>query len=612
MAILPARGGAYRKDDQEWRGQRGASRPTVPLIDAGRRGCKANSRAGTRGYASGGRYGDNSQRSPRGSYTELHRAADSPATTLATHAAKIYSQRMSLVVGVARAVLVLAFSLAAVGKLRNIGSFRAALHEFGLPDRISGVLQWLLPAFELGIAVGLLRSSSVRYAAGCSLVLLLLFIIVILRNLIAGRHPSCNCFGQRHSAPISWRTLVRNALLLTCAVILVIVDPSQYGLNLAGVNQWWQDHNLTILAVVVVAMVVQFWLILLLMAQRGQMLLRLERLEAASRSTAPPGPNPTSNDSKSLSSRLIIGTKAPEFALPDANGNVITLASLRAAHKPVLLVFTHPSCAPCMAVLPEIAARQWKPLNPQTIAVISQGPRPRNSTKDAIKLQNLLWQRDDEVSDAYGVRGTPTGILVSPDGLIASTPAAGAEPVRALLNRPAIPEAERRNDHLNGYPSSSGLGAALELKERPDSTMTLTEILGADAIDLGGTPASIAQDGIGRTMLLFWNPACGFCQQLVPDLRQIVREDELGNVGIVAVSRGTVEDNTPIAALFRTVLDQEGRIMQRAQVSGTPMAIMFDRSGIAVSTVAAGGPAVIALARSRADGVVAARQGGDP
>ena len=43
--------------------------------------------------------------------------------------------------------------------------------------------------------------------------LLSLFVIAIAANLLLGRRPDCNCFGQIKSTPIGWTTVVRNAVL---------------------------------------------------------------------------------------------------------------------------------------------------------------------------------------------------------------------------------------------------------------------------------------------------------------------------------------------------------------------------------------------------------------
>jgi hypothetical protein len=50
--------------------------------------------------------------------------------------------------------------------------------------------------------------------------LLLLFVVGIGLNLARGRHPDCHCFGQLHSAPAGWSTLIRNLVLTVVASVL--------------------------------------------------------------------------------------------------------------------------------------------------------------------------------------------------------------------------------------------------------------------------------------------------------------------------------------------------------------------------------------------------------
>jgi hypothetical protein len=43
--------------------------------------------------------------------------------------------------------------------------------------------------------------------------------------LARGRQPDCRCFGQLHSAPVTWKTLVRNLTLAAVAVLVAAAGP---------------------------------------------------------------------------------------------------------------------------------------------------------------------------------------------------------------------------------------------------------------------------------------------------------------------------------------------------------------------------------------------------
>jgi hypothetical protein len=67
--------------------------------------------------------------------------------------------------------------------------------------------------------------------------------------------------------------------------------------------------------------------------------------------------------------------------------------------------------------------------------VLTQGTLKDNFVNIARNdLRNILFQNQREIAEQYQCLATPTGILVSPDGRIASTPAAGADKIRELIH----------------------------------------------------------------------------------------------------------------------------------------------------------------------------------
>jgi hypothetical protein len=68
------------------------------------------------------------------------------------------------------------------------------------------------------------------------------------------------------------------------------------------------------------------------------------------------------------------------------------------------------------------------------ISLISRGAAEENRAKSTEHgLTSVLLQQDWEVAEAYQVNGTPSALLVSPDGTVGSTMAGGAEAIRALV-----------------------------------------------------------------------------------------------------------------------------------------------------------------------------------
>src|SRR5205085_11239986 len=70
---------------------------------------------------------------------------------------------------------------------------------------------------------------TVWWGAVGALVLLLIFVAGIGYNLALGRTPDCHCFGQLHSAPAGWSTLVRNLVLALIAGLVVGFETGNTG-----------------------------------------------------------------------------------------------------------------------------------------------------------------------------------------------------------------------------------------------------------------------------------------------------------------------------------------------------------------------------------------------
>lgn len=137
---------------------------------------------------------------------------------------------------VARFALAAVFTVAGLAKLRDSQGSRKSLGDFGVPGALIPLLAVLLPVSEIGCAIALFRDGwAVRGATGAA-VLLCVFTVGIAVNLARGRAPACHCFGQLSSSAVSWRTLVRNfVLLMLAAGVLWRADkvtstwPSLYG-----------------------------------------------------------------------------------------------------------------------------------------------------------------------------------------------------------------------------------------------------------------------------------------------------------------------------------------------------------------------------------------------
>jgi thiol-disulfide isomerase/thioredoxin/uncharacterized membrane protein YphA (DoxX/SURF4 family) len=302
-----------------------------------------------------------------------------------------------------RLVLAGVFLTAGIGKLRDLPGSRRAVADFGVPERAARVVGLLLPLAEIAIAVALVPSPSARWGALAAAILLAAFIAGIARSLARGEQPDCHCFGQIHSAPASRATLARNAVLLAFAGVIVV-----YGSGPA-LDDWVSARSAAELAAVglgicAVAAATYAWTL----RARNQTLANNLRIESSVSAAAG-------------RFGLPVGTEAPSFVLEDMRGEPATLVGLVERGKPVLLMFVSPGCGPCNSMLPKLHQWQQSLSERLTIAIISTGTAEENAVLLEQGLEDVLLQERMEVADAYAVKGTPTALVVSRQGFIASS-----------------------------------------------------------------------------------------------------------------------------------------------------------------------------------------------
>ncbi len=506
---------------------------------------------------------------------------------------------MSIVLLLARVGLSLIFLIAGLAKLADLAGSRQALRDFGVPAALATPFGVLLPVAELAVAVALLPSFSAWFGAVGALVLLLLFVAGIGFNLARGRHPDCHCFGQVHSAPAGWSTLIRNLVLAALAGVVVIFGRANAGLDpLSWFGTWAPQSRIEVIGgvVVLVALVGEGWLLWHVLRQQGRLLLRLEATEArlASAGLAPPaGSAPFVG--------LSVGTPAPSFSLASVQGGTRTLISLLEAGKPVLLLFANPDCGPCAALFPEVGRWQRDYAEKLTLAAISRGSRESNQSKvQTLGIGVVLLQQDIEVQGIYQVSGTPSAVLVRPDGTIGSPVAQGADAIRRLVAG-AVGLPVLRSVPTAAAPTQ-GNGHGTQARPRPP-VPAIGELAPDFSLpDLDGNVVHLSDLRGSSTLLVFWRPGCSFCQRMLPDLKAWEAQAPSGAPQLLVVSSESVESNQAMELRSRVVLDQAGMsVGSQFGATGTPMAILVDADGKIASALAAGAPEVLALAGHRQD-----------
>jgi thiol-disulfide isomerase/thioredoxin len=115
--------------------------------------------------------------------------------------------------------------------------------------------------------------------------------------------------------------------------------------------------------------------------------------------------------------------------------------------------------------------------------------------------------------------------------------------------------------------------------------------------DLSGKFVSLSDFRGDKTLVLFWRPSCGFCQRMLPDLKAWEANPPAGAPRLLVVSTDSVADNQAMGLRSPVLLDQDGmRVGRLFGATGTPMAVLVDAEGKIASELAAGAPAVLALA----------------
>lgn len=463
---------------------------------------------------------------------------------------------MEILLLAARFVLAAVFGVAGLAKLRDAEGSRKSFQDFGVPSPFTPALAVLLPLAELACAIALLFDRWVSAGAIGAMALLTVFIMGITLGLARGRTVNCHCFGQLSSSPVSWWTLVRNVALLTLAgAVAVKADKLPSAWPALSLN-FFQTGILAAIGVLAVALALTLSFLLQIVRQNGRLMLRLEAVERR-----------LSIDSKTAPDAGIpIGDPAPLFELKSIEGGTTSLQHLTQAGQPVLLVFTEPGCEACEALQPALAQWQREHAARVRIVPISRGAEELNRAGSAAHgLHDVLLQADLEVVHAYRVTAAPSAILVV-NGKVASPMAMGPDAIRALVARSTLPPPVKKGD------------AAPSIK----------------LADLAGKTLDLASLHGRRTLLLFWSPACGHCQQMLPNVKTWKVAD--GEPELVVISSGSLEANHAQGFSCQVLLDPHFACGQAFGASGTPSAVVIDEDGRVASEVAGGAPAVFALA----------------
>lgn len=379
----------------------------------------------------------------------------------------------------ATAVLVVLFAVSGVAKLADLQGTRAAVEAFGVPGPATRTLAVLLPLAELGVALALLPGASRAVGGGAAALLLVVLSAAVLVNLVQGRRPTCHCFGRWGTSDVSWRTVLRNALLLVVAGA-VAVDP-----------RWTVGTGPAVLAVAAGAAL-------------AVGVLAVEHAAGAA-DVAARSADEQERTAASVADGLTDRGPAPDVSLLDLDGRPRRLAELEQGAPVTLLVVLSPGCGPCRELAPSVT--RWASTYAGRLGVVVVSYGDVTNLKERFSSDALVVLRDDDrvLRDALGTQAAPSAVLLSGGGRLLSEVGGGSPSVRVLLAAGltgAPPDLENGPD-MSGAPADSltldsvvALRPTVTRQDLDDESVLVDEATGANAVlDRVGTVVVQCLDG---------------------------------------------------------------------------------------------------------------------
>jgi peroxiredoxin len=503
---------------------------------------------------------------------------------------------MGIVLLIARLVLAMVFGVAGIAKAVDSAGTRRALIGFGIPERLASLLGPTLPLVEILIAAALIPLNYAWLGGTAALFLLLIFTIGIAVSLARGKSPDCHCFGQLHSEPVKWSTLIRNVVLMGVAGLVVVEGKENAGLSALN---WLLDlkaGEVVNLAISITSVAFVFTAVIYLrriVGQQGALLERIDAMKKVIDEDYAEAPVEHKDASPPLEG-LPIGAPAPSFSLATIAGGTVTLDDLLSYGKSVLLLFVSPNCHPCETLLPIVKTWERDYADQFTIALLSKGALQDNQARvEKYGARYLLLQGEHSVAEDYQAKWTPAAVFVSRYGRIASHVAYGDEAVRALVG-------ETAGKGISGN-GARAHGPGPQIAEGKSSLRVGDPAPDFSIVDLQSEPVG-TKDFLGRdTLLLFWDPACPFCRTLGEDIARWEERPPKGSPRLVFIASGDAEKIEEASRTFKSrfLVDQNSDVGELFGTHSVPSAVLIDRDGKIASIVGVGLPNVRTLAGIR-------------
>jgi hypothetical protein len=319
----------------------------------------------------------------------------------------------------ARTALGGVFVVAGLMKRGRTAALAKTMRDFGLPAATSGPAAALLPWAEIALGVMALVNLYGVLASAVLLCLLGAFTVAIAINLVRGRRPACNCFGDLSSTPITWWLVGRNVALAGLAV-LVCAAPETSARALVramassaalptGAFVWL----LGLSGIVCLQSLVVVWVA----ARHGSVLQRLEAMDQEA----------------AQGRRPVLQMPAPPFQVRDSAGRAVGLDDLLARGHDLLLLFVDAGCSSCADLMTEVERWQRELDGHLSIVVITKQVDVSEWNGRYAGVRDVFVQDNHKVSNLYGIHGTPAAVFVRRDGVWAGPASFGRAAIMELV-----------------------------------------------------------------------------------------------------------------------------------------------------------------------------------
>lgn len=488
---------------------------------------------------------------------------------------------MGLLLLFLRVLLAAIFFVAGFAKLADQKGSRKAMRDFGVPNALSPVVSIALPALEIAIAAGLMFIATSWVAAISAVVLLTIFTANMTYQIVKGKSPDCHCFGQLHSEPVGWTSVIRNFIIVLPALFLVAAGMQGQGTGLTALNA--ADAQLLALSLVGVCLAVCLYYLIRVSNQQKEMIKRIELVELIARD----GSSVERDDAGHPTDGLPIGAPVPRFELADLDGQKFFSDQLARPDRPALLFFVSPTCTPCEALIP--AFKEWEEEMGKELAIyfVSSGTADENREKFGDELSGkFLLQKDREFADAVSARWTPSALFIDSKSKIASHIAAGDTAIKELV------ENIERSDILADFvhfrlSSSTNETAKVAIGSKVPSFSAKT---------ISNVNMDLSSFGEKDTLLTFWSPTCPHCTEMADQIRSWEKVRSLDDPELIMISIGDdVEAHRELGLTSEIILDPKNKLTTKMGMHGTPSAILVDKNGVFASELAIGAPSIWAL-----------------